>query len=250
VPGVTSKGTLRDTVDALARAPLACDPGTQWIYSMAPDVAGYLCEVFSGQSFDRFLQERLFDPLGMTDTAFYVDPSKLDRFAANYELAEDGNGLQLADAPATSEFASSGTYFSGVGGLTSTGPDYMRLSKALANGGELDGERVLGRRTVEYMTRNHLPGGADLHTVSRIRAIPAQVQPGTGFGLGFAVLLDPAEAHVMGSPGEYYWWGAAGTQFFVSPRDELVVIFMTQIYFSQLPLSREIRVAAYQALTD
>jgi CubicO group peptidase (beta-lactamase class C family) len=251
VPGIPSTGTLHDTIQALARAPLAVDPGSEWIYSMSTDVVAYLCEVLSGQSFDRFLAERILQPLGMVDTAFYVPASKLDRFAANYRPLPGGSlGHELFDAPATSQFASNGTYFSGVGGLTSTAFDYMRFAKMLANGGELDGARILGPRTVAYMATNHLPGGKDIYSMVPTHLGPASRQPGTGFGLGFAVLLNPAEAQIMGSVGEYYWSGAASTEFFISPADDLIVLFMPQLMGSLYPFRRDIRVAAYSALLD
>jgi CubicO group peptidase (beta-lactamase class C family) len=246
VGGIPATSTLAEQMQKLATVPLECDPGTRFIYSLSTDVVARLCEVISGQSFDRYLQERIFDPLRMNDTAFFVAADKKDRFAANYRSNPDGS-YELADAPATSQFASNGTYFSGVGGLTSTLHDYMRFAKMLANGGELNNQRILGPRTLAFAASNHLPGGKDLTDFNP--SLP-NTQPGVGFGLGFAVLRDPAQASVLGSPGEYYWSGAASTHFFISPADDLFVVFMTQLMASVHHLSREVRISTYQALLD
>jgi CubicO group peptidase (beta-lactamase class C family) len=252
VPGIGHDGTLHDTMVKLGRLPLQADPGTQWIYGVSTDVVGYLCEVLSGMPLDRFLEERIFQPLGMTDTSFYVPPEKLDRFCACYRPDVATGRYALQDAPATSPFARQGTYFSGVGGLQSTAHDYIRFAKMLANGGDLDGVRIIGKRTLEFMTTNHLPGGVDRADISQSIVPGMPQQRGTGFGLGFSVLLNPAEAQVLGTPGEFTWSGAASTHFFVSPRDELAVVFMTQLFgFGPvMSVSRDIRVATYQALRD
>lgn len=151
-------GTLKDMIEKVCRLPLHCDPGSQWNYGISTDVVGYLCEVISGQSFDRFLQERIFDPLGMEDTAFGVPSAKLDRLAAEYRFGEEGEpAYVLNDAPETSWWLQPQTYFSGAGGLVSTAADYMRFSKMLANGGELDGQRIIGPRTLSLMTMNRNP---------------------------------------------------------------------------------------------
>ena len=252
VPGIGTTGTLADTVRKLGQLPLQADPGTEWIYGASTDIVGYLCEVLSGQTLDRFLEERILAPLGMVDTSFYVPPSQLERFAACYRPSPEGKGYVLQDAPATSEFARpDGTYFSGVGGLQSTAHDYMRFCKMLTGRGELDGVRIIGPRTLEYMTVNHLPGGRDRADLSQPMFPGTPVQRGSGFGLGFAVLLDPAAAQVIGTPGEYYWSGAASTHFFISPKDDLAVLFLTQLMgMGPSTLGRDLRVAAYQALID
>jgi CubicO group peptidase (beta-lactamase class C family) len=252
VPGIGTKGTLHDTIVKLGSLPLQVDPGVEWIYGCSTDVVAYLCEVFSGQPLDKLLEERIFGPLGMSDTSFYLPPAKMDRFAACYQPSPDG-GYVLSDAPATSEFANTdNTYFSGVGGLLSTAPDYMRFAKMLANRGELDGVGIIGPRTLQLVGMNHLPGGVDRADISQsfVPGIP-QLR-GTGFGLGFAVLRDPAEAQILGTPGEIYWSGAASTHFFVSPADELAVVFMTQLRGFGPPssLPNDLRVATYQALLD
>jgi CubicO group peptidase (beta-lactamase class C family) len=254
--GIPLTGTLHDQMQLIATLPLEVDPGTHFIYSIGTDVVGRLCEVLSGQNFDRFLQERIFDPLGMVDTSFYVPADKTDRLAANYRptdgIYEAGRGYELFDAPATSNFArQDGTYFSGVGGLCSTMHDYMRFTKMLANQGSLDGTSIIGPRTLDLMTVNHLPGGKDLNATTLRPVGTATMHPGTGFGLGFAVLQDPAASQVIGTPGEYYWSGAASTHFFVSPDDDLFAIFMTQLMgASGAPFGRELRTSVYQALLD
>jgi len=249
--GSSSDGTLSDLVKKLKDIPLHCDPGSQWNYGISTDLVGYLCEVISGRSFDRFLEERIFSRLAMPDTAFTVPASKIERFAANYRPGSSGDALyELSDAPADSLYARPRTYFSGAGGLVSTAADYMRFCKMLANGGVLDGERVLGPRTLKLMTVNHLPGGRDLAAMNGDG--PSETaREGIGFGLGFAVLLDQAAAQIIGTPGEYYWGGAASTAFFVNRAEELIMIFLTQLQpSSTYPIRRELRAAVYGAITD
>ena len=241
--------TLQDMVDTLAELPLEFSPGTRWNYSVATDVAGYLVEVISGQRFDAYLREHIFQPLGMTDTAFTVADDQLDRFAYNYERLRDGR-LWAADAPETSEFRS-GSFLSGGGGLISTAPDYLRFTLMLRNRGELDGVRLLGRKTVDLMTMNHLPGGQDLTTLAQAGMFTETAYAGVGFGLGFSVMLDPARAQILGTPGEFAWGGAASTAFWVDPAEDLIVIFMTQVMpSSSYPIRRELRTLTYAALVD
>lgn len=240
--------TLADTIARLGELPLAFDPGSRWLYSIATDVVGYLCEVLSGQSLDRFLSERIFKPLGMSDTAFWVPTDQVDRLAACYQ--PQGQSYVLQDAAANSTFARPCTYFSGVGGLVSTAADYLRFAKMLANGGELHGARILGPRTLQLMTLNHLPGGSELPPMV-IGRIGSWLH-GYGFGLGFGVLLDPTRSQTLGTPGEYFWDGAASTQFFVSPADGLLAIFMTQLMAGnfQYRFDRKLRVCVYQSVVD
>jgi CubicO group peptidase (beta-lactamase class C family) len=246
---VNYPGTLRNLVTKLATLPLAEDPGSRWMYSMSTDVVGYLCEVISGQPFAAFLKERIIDRLQMTDTAFEVPGEKLERFVPNYVYAEP-NGYRLVDAPRTSPYLRPCTCPSGGSGLVSTAQDYMRFCKMLAGGGELDGERILSPRTVRFMTQNHLPDGRDLRSMGQGAELAGN-GPGVGFGLGFAVLIDPAAAELLGTPGEYYWGGAASTAFFISPAEELIVVFLTQLMNGrEYPIRRELRVLAYQALVD
>lgn len=244
--GMTER-TLAGMVDILAGLPLQVDPGSQWIYSISTDIVGRLCEVISGQPFDRYLADRVFTPLGMTDTGFGVPESTIDRFAACYG-SRDG-GYVLLDDPLTSPYTRGPTYFSGSAGLVSTAADYLRFCRMLAGGGALDGVRVLGPRTVRFMTANHLSGGTDLATMAKHGG--ETQREGQGFGLGFGVLLDPAAAQTIGTPGEYFWGGAASTAFFVSPVDDLIMIFLTQVRPSgTYPIRRELRAAIYASLTD
>jgi CubicO group peptidase (beta-lactamase class C family) len=248
--GANADGTLAEMIAKLGQLPLHCDPGSTWIYGISTDVVGYLCEVLSGQSLDRFLEERIFGPLHMPDTGFTVRASELDRFAANYRRGDTGHPPYVPiDRPATSAYAQPRRYLSGSGGLVSTAADYLRFCQMLVNGGALDGTRILGPRTLRLMTGNHLPGGRDLQQMAR-PGDPAG-RPGIGFGLGFAVLLDPAAAQRVGTAGEYYWGGAASTAFWVTPAEDLVVIFLTQLMpSSSYPISRELRATVYQAITD
>jgi CubicO group peptidase (beta-lactamase class C family) len=247
--GADSAFTLRDMVGKLGRLPLECDPGSRWIYGISTDVVGYLCEVLGGLPFDQYLEQRILGPLGMTDTAFSVPASKVERFAANYEPRPGSPRYGLVDDPATSPYTRPRTYFSGAGGLVSTAADYLRFCRMLANGGELDGVRILGPRTLELMTLNHLPGGKDLATMAQSAA--ETQREGQGFGLGFAVLLDPTVAQIIGTPGEYYWGGAASTAFFVNPKEELIMLFLTQLRpSSTYPIRRELRATIYSAIID
>jgi len=247
--GAESDGTLRDMIRDLAGIPLQCDPGSRWIYGISTDLVGYLCEVIGGLPFDRFLEERILGPLGMVDTAFSVPPDKVDRFAANYGPTDGSPAYTLLDDPLTSSYTRTRTYFSGSGGLVSTASDYLRFCRMLANGGVLDDVRILGPRTLQLMTMNHLPGGQDLATMAQSAA--ETQREGQGFGLGFAVLLDPTVAQVIGTPGEYFWGGAASTAFFVTPAEDLIMIFLTQLRpSSTYPIRRELRAAVYSAIID
>jgi len=211
---------------------------------MATDVLGYLIEVASGMSFDVYLQRKILNPLGMEDTGFHVPEGKLDRFAAAYGPTESG-GLELLDAPATSPYCRPPEFVSGGMGLVSTASDYMRFAQMLLDNGEVDGTRLLGRKTIELMTTNHLPD----------EMIPIEVQPhtlqGCGFGLGFRVLVNVAEAGRLASVGEFGWGGAASTSFFVDPEERLVGLLLTQLIPSRYyPIREEFKVLIYQALVD
>jgi CubicO group peptidase (beta-lactamase class C family) len=241
--------TLQDMIDTLAELPLEFSPGTRWNYSVSTDVLGYLVEVISGQPFDEYLRDHILQPLGMVDTSFTIAAEQLPRFACNYLRQADGR-LQLADAPETSQYRQ-GSFCSGGGGLVSSVGDYFRFTTMLRNRGELDGIRLLGRKTVELMTMNHLPGGQDLTQLAQAGAFTETAYAGVGFGLGFSVMRDPAKAHILGTPGEYAWGGAASTAFWVDPQEDLIVIFMTQLMpSSSYPLRRELRTLTYAALID
>jgi CubicO group peptidase (beta-lactamase class C family) len=243
----TSEATLGEVVEKAAALPLLAQPGAEWNYSIATDVLGHLVAVISGQSFESFLRERVLAPLGMVDTDFFVPAGKLGRFAANYMRGSDGKPRQI-DAPQRSRFAAPPPLASGGGGLVGTAADYMRFCRLILNRGELDGVRLLGRKTVELMTMNHLRG--DMADMGQPRFSESSYL-GIGFGLGFSVLLDPAKAQIIGSPGECAWGGAASTAFWIDPREDLAVVFLTQLWpSSTYPLRRELRVLTYQALAD
>jgi CubicO group peptidase (beta-lactamase class C family) len=251
----------------LASAPLVRQPGSGWGYSVSIDVLGRLVEVWSGQSLDRYFDERIFQPLGMTDTAFQVAGDKLDRFAACYEPSEggglgrlnstdavirksDGIGLKLSDAPAGSRYTQMPETLSGGGGLTGTIGDYGRFCQMLLQKGVLDGQRILGRKTVEFMAVNHLPGNQDMAGMGQPIWSESSAE-GIGYGLGMAVVIDAPATQLIRSSGEYFWGGAASTAFWIDPAEEMFVVLMTQLIPSSFyPIRGELRVATYQALVD
>ncbi len=218
---------LRAMIETLAGLPLEFSPGTRWNYSVSTDVLGYLIELISGIPLDEYFRTQIFEPLGMVDTGFTVPADQVDRFAANYTRGRDKKP-RLEDDPATSLYTKPTTFFSGGGGLVSTAADYLRFCRMLLNQGELDGHRILGRKTLELMTSNHLPEGRDLTEVAT-GAFSETTYEGVGFGLGFSVQLDCAKSQIVGSPGEYAWGGAASTAFWIDPREDLIAIFMTQL---------------------
>jgi len=218
--------TLTEFMDKLANVPLLYQPGERWMYSLSTDVCGALVEKISGVRFDKYLQEAIFGPLGMRDTGFAVPDDKLDRFCANYRRAAD-KSLQLIDDPQTSDYRSEPSFFSGGGGLVGTTEDYLRFCEMLRRGGELDGARVLGPRTIELMHRNHLKDGKDL-TEMAIGGFSETANEGVGFGLGFATTVDGVRNGGLGE-GDYYWGGAASTIFWVDPKEDLTAVFMTQL---------------------
>ena len=222
-----SPRTLATLIETMADLPLKFSPGTRWNYGPSTDVCARLVEILSGQRFDDFLRERIFEPLGMVDTAFFVPEGKRARFAANYRRRSDKT-LAVVDDPETSTYLRPPSYLSGAGGLVSTTADYLRFCQMLLGDGELDGTRILGRKTLELMTQNHLPGGADLGSMALGRFGESAFE-GVGFGLGFAVSLGDVAAQAIGSNADYYWGGAASTIFWIDPVEDLAVIFMTQL---------------------
>jgi CubicO group peptidase (beta-lactamase class C family) len=238
--------TLEEFSRRLAGLPLKFQPGTHFNYSFATDICGRLVEVVADLPFDQYLREVVFEPLGMVDTGFVLPDGAVDRFAANYRCGA-GGALELVDDPRDSVYRQP-RMPSGGGGLVSTTADYLRFAEMLRRGGELDGHRVIGERTLRFMVRNHLPGGATLADVA-LGQFGETAFAGVGFGLGFAVTLDPVEAQVVSSPGEFYWGGAASTAFWVDPVEDLIVIFMTQLMpSSTYPVRRELRQLVHQAL--
>ena len=245
LPG--SEEPLGDIMTRLAKVPLIAQPGTEWNYSISTDVLGHLVAVISGRPFDEFLRERVIRPLEMVDTDFFVPSPKFNRFAANYKKGPDGRP-QLLEDPETSRFLQSPKAPSGGGGLVGTARDYMRFCQMLLRQGTHGSTRLLGRKTVELMTMNHLNG--DMAAMGQPRFAESNYY-GIGFGLGFSVMLDPAKAQIVGSPGEYAWGGMASTAFWIDPQEDMAVVMMTQLTpSSTYPIRRELRVLAYQSIID
>ena len=242
--------TLAENVTKMADIPLVFSPGTAWNYSVSSDICGYLVEVISGMPFDAYLKKNVFGPLGMVDSGFSVPDEKIERFAACYAPTPAG-GRVLQDDPQTSPYRKKPVLFSGGGGLVSTARDYFRFVQMLCNGGVLDGTRLLSRKTIDLMRTNHLPDGADLAAVSPAGQFSEAATNGTGFGLGFSVLLDQAKAQISGSPGQFAWGGAASTAFWIDPVEKLVLVFMTQLLpSSTYPFRRELQVLINSAYVD
>ncbi|MEM7017879.1 MAG: serine hydrolase domain-containing protein [Pseudomonadota bacterium] len=242
---------LKEFVTALGKLPLQYEPGTRWHYSVGVDIQGRLVEVISGMSFSEFLQKRIFEPLEMKDTFFVVPDHKVARFAQLYQPKGNPTGLntyrdrsastelEVADESANRNYRKGATFQSGGGGLVSTADDYMRFSLMMLNGGELNGKRLLSRKSVELMTVNHLgklPMGFG--------------RTGAGFGLGFGVALNQGDIGELGSAGEYNWGGAAGTRFWVDPQEKIIGIFMVQSRPHRTRLGREFKTFVYQAVVD
>ncbi|MCC7267531.1 MAG: serine hydrolase, partial [Caulobacteraceae bacterium] len=220
----------------------------QWMYSLSTDICGALVEIISGQRFDKYLAEHIFGPLGMTDTAFWVTPEKADRLTAFY-CRGPGKSLLLIDDPATSDYLNEPAFFSGGGGLVSTLTDYLRFTEMLRGGGELDGARILGSRTIDLMKRNHLKGGKDLTQIG-IGSHSEIANEGVGFGLGFATVLDEATSGGMGA-GDFYWGGAASTIFWVDQKEDLSCVFMTQFMPTGVfDLRGQLRQLVYASIVD
>jgi CubicO group peptidase (beta-lactamase class C family) len=238
---------LASCSEAWARFPLVFQPGTEWNYSVSTDVLGRLVEVVSGQSLDDFFAERIFGPLGMSDTAFWTED--LERLAALYVPAP-GTKLAVRNEPAGVLGTRRPACLSGGGGLVSTAADYHRFTQMLLRGGELDGVRLLGPRTVRHMASNHLPGNVDLEEFGR-QLFAEMPFNGHGFGLGFSVLQDPIAAKSLSSAGEIAWGGAASTAFWVDPAEDITALFFTQLLPSSThPLRQELRRLVYQALME
>ncbi len=247
--GVPPGTDLAEACRTWASMPLLFQPGSAWGYSVATDVLGRLVEVLSGQSLDAYLAEHILRPLGMTDTSFWVEPERAPRLAALYTPSPATGKAVRLDAFGAAALAEP-TFYSGGGGLVSTAADYHRFTQMLLRGGELDGERLLGTRTLAYMTRNHLPGGADLGALST-GGFAETTFDGIGFGLGFAVVEDPIPAKTLMSRGEFFWGGAASTAFWVDPTEEVTALMFTQLLPSSThPLRPQLRQLVYSALVD
>ena len=231
------ENTMQEYVAQLAKLPLNFQPGSAWEYGPATDVLGRLVEVISGESLSEFFSKRIFKPLEMTDTNFYVPEERLSRLVTAY--TKEGSGLKklTAAGPATRN----GRFFSGAGGLTGTAEDYLRFCQMLLNGGQLDGKRLVSRKTIESMTANHigtLPLWQDNYR-------------GYGFGLGFRVRMDIGQSATLGSVGEYGWGGAYGTYFWVDPKEQMIGVLMIQLMpYAHLNLRPEFQNAVTQAISD
>ncbi|ATQ42041.1 serine hydrolase domain-containing protein [Caulobacter mirabilis] len=240
--------TLDEFMAKLAEVPLRYQPGERWQYSLATDVCGALVERVSGVPLDQYLREAVFEPLGMVDTAFHVPADKAHRFAANYMRMPD-KSLRLADDPQKSPYLKDPVFKSGGGGLAGTMADYLRFTEMLRRGGELDGRRILGPRTLELMTKNHLKGGADL-TKMAIGSFSETDNAGIGFGLGFAMTIDQVATGGLSS-ADYYWGGAASTIFWADPKEELSVVFLTQLMPSAtFDFRGQLKTLIYSAIED
>ena len=241
--GITSD----EYIATLARLPLEFAPGTSWNYSVATDVLGVAVERLSGQRLGEYFRQHIFAPLGMVDTAFQVPPDKADRLADCYAY-EPGGKPRLIDKGASSRLLQPGSFDSGGGGLLGTVADYHRFATMLLRKGDLDGARIIAPKTLDLMTANHLPGGVDLTRISQ-SLFSESTNAGVGFGLGFAMVIDPARTLISASRGEFYWGGAYSTAFFVDPVERITAVFMTQLYpSSTYPVRRQLKTLIYSAL--
>ena len=240
--------TMSDFMDQLGRVPLRFQPGTAYMYSLSTDACGALVERISGVPFADYLRQHILDPLGMIDTAFQVAPGKVGRFAANYARNPDKT-TTLLDDPATSAFTRPPAFTSGGGGLTGTMADYVRFCEMLRRGGELDGHRIIGPRTLDLMRMNHLPGGKDLASLD-VDLLTLYGNVGVGFGLGFASTIDQVATGAL-TRGDFYWGGAASTVFWVDGIEDLWVIFMTQLMPSiSFDFRGQLRSLVYSSIVD
>lgn len=241
-------GDLQAMIDTLAKLPLEFSPGEQWNYSVSTDVCGYLVEHFSGMKLDKYFQKHIFDPLGMEDTGFSCAKEKVDRLASLYEQHPKKGPVLVDPGGAKTARVKKRKMLSGGGGLLSTMSDYYRFCSMLLNQGELDGTRIIGRKTLAMMASNHLPDHKDLTEMSQ-SAFSETTYQGVGFGLGFSVILDPVKTQSLTDIGEYGWGGAASTVFWVNPKEEMVVIFLTQLLpSSTYQVRRELRSLVYSSL--
>jgi CubicO group peptidase (beta-lactamase class C family) len=245
-------GGLTEMIDQLSRIPLEFSPGTAWNYSVSIDVLGYLIQKLSGMGFGEFLRTRLFEPLGMHDTAFWVPPEKIERFTSCYQPKSGGRGLELQDDSRESPYRATPKLESGGGGLVSTANDYLRFCRMMLNGGELEGVRILSPKTVALFSLNYLPGNGEVASMTLPGMFSETSYAGVGFSLGCGVNVDVARTRLPGSLGEYFWGGAASTAFWIDPAEDLTVVFMTQVLGStvRLALRRDLRTLVYSAMTE
>ena len=242
-----NSANLDEYVDRLAKLPLSFEPGTRYHYSVAFDVLGAIIEKLSGQSLDVFFRERIFLPLEMHDTFFSVPDEKLDRLASNHYWDREQSALILPPAEVARSW-SDVTLFSGGGGLVSTAMDYMVFCEMLRSGGSYNGTRILGPKTIQYMTADHLT--AEVRFNGATDFPESHLYKGQSNGLGFGVMVEPALSEVISSAGAYSWGGAAGTKFWIDPEEDLVAILMTQLMWAPIDTRYQMKVATYQALTE
>ncbi|MEC7951654.1 MAG: serine hydrolase domain-containing protein [Pseudomonadota bacterium] len=236
-------------IEKLSKLPLEFAPGTGWNYSVSTDVLGVAVERISGMRLGDYFERHIFAPLGMTDTHFGVAEGQSERLVDAYAY-QPGHAPKMINAGATSKLNEPGAFDSGGGGLIGTIADYHRFSTMLLNGGELDGARIVSPKTIRLMRTNHLPNNADLTEMSSSLFSEAN-NAGTGFGLGFAMVIDPSKTLMPSSEGEFYWGGAYSTAFFVDPVERITMVFMTQVYpSSTYPIRRQLKTLIYSALTD
>jgi CubicO group peptidase (beta-lactamase class C family) len=246
-----AEGGLDAMIERLSTLPLEFSPGTAWNYSVSIDVMGYLVQKLSGMSFGDFLRTRLFEPLGMSDTAFWCPPEKIDRFTSCYQ-PDEGGGIKLQDDAEQSTYAAPPSLESGGGGLVSTAHDYMRFCRMMLHGGTLDGVQILSPKTVELFSLNHLPENKELADMAPPGLFSEAGYSGIGFSIGCGVNINVARTRLPGTLGEYFWGGAASTAFWIDPKEELAVVFMTQVLGSdaRLTLRRDLRTLVYAAMTE
>ncbi|HEX9932149.1 MAG TPA: serine hydrolase domain-containing protein [Allosphingosinicella sp.] len=241
------KTALEPFVAALGRIPLEFSPGAAWNYSVSTDVLALVVQRLAGEPFDVHVQRTIFQPLGMEDTSFTVPAAKAARLTDAWMLDAE-RGTIVYDRGADSSWLNPPAFLSGGGGLVSTLADYHRFTRMLLGRGTLGDVRIVGRKTFDLMTVNHLPGGADLTELSRSMFSEA-IYSGQGFGLGFGINMDPAKAMAPGSAGEFYWGGIFSTYFFVDPVERVSMVFMTQLMpSSSYPVRRQLKTIVYAAL--
>jgi CubicO group peptidase (beta-lactamase class C family) len=249
--GLWESANLDEFAEKVGKLPLRYQPGAQWHYSIAVDITGLVVQRLSGMPFDKYLQKNIFEPLAMVDTFFEVPADKLNRFLPNHYLdPKTGKLTTIEDTPGSAmRDYKTVSLFSGGGGLVSSTMDYMRFCIALRNGGVLDGNRILGEKTIKYMTTNHLPASLQATGSGEQPTISAAAK-GFGFGLGFGVTLDPVLSGTVSSKGNYFWGGAAGTAFWIDPEEDIVVVAMMQRMRSPRQFRPDLQISTYQAITE
>ena len=250
----------KEFIDKVASLPLLFEPGTKWHYSIAVDITGVLIERLSGKTFSEYLRDNIFKPLGMDDTFFEIPNNKLNRFLPNHSYDKTMNSLVKINEDDTKISAGSNykkvKFYSGGGGLVSTAMDFMIFSECIRNGGIYNGKRIIGPKTVKFITKNHLygslsrKGGSGESPSQDTTSIDQAESDGFGFGLGFGLNTDSVKRSIIGSDGEYSWGGAAGTIFWIDPVEEISVVSMIQLMRSPWPLREDLKVATYQSLDE